>query len=186
MGTISCGLAISSESLRDASAPLEREAAKARQYLDLFEEKKQTDVSLWLYDMAALRTELEERAAQLALSKEEYSRTDELLTDLEGRSEHLYRLTLNGKKRIEEIAAQAAALTEQTLKRETEIKVLENEIGHIDGTLSAQAEVEPDIRHVFVRCGQSGKRPQRIWKCPKNMDGAPGENGGSVIVGPGI
>ncbi len=150
--------------------PLEREAAKARQYLDLFEEKKQTDVSLWLYDMAALRTELEERAAQLALSKEEYSRTDELLTDLEGRSEHLYRLTLNGKKRIEEIAAQAAALTEQTLKRETEIKVLENEIGHIDGTLSAQAEDRAGqqtrlcaLRSEWEKAAEDLENARKIW-----------------------
>lgn len=122
--------------------PLEKEAAKARQYLELFGEKKQTDVSLWLYDMAVLRAEIEEREKQLVLSKEEYGRAEELLTDLEGRSDHLYQLTLKGKQRIEEITAQASSLTEDSLKREAEIKVLENEIGHIDGTIAAHAEAK--------------------------------------------
>jgi len=39
--------------------PLEKEAAKARTYLDMYDEKKQADVSLWLYDIAAIRTEYE-------------------------------------------------------------------------------------------------------------------------------
>ena len=37
--------------------PLERDAQKARKYLELYEEKKRLDVSLWLYDMEKLRTE---------------------------------------------------------------------------------------------------------------------------------
>ena len=52
--------------------PLEKEAAAARKYLDLYEQKKEVDVALWLYDAETMRaraneTERAYMSAKLAL-----------------------------------------------------------------------------------------------------------------------
>ena len=42
-------------------APLQRDAEKAKRYLELFEEKKRLDVSLWLYDVEDVRRKVATR-----------------------------------------------------------------------------------------------------------------------------
>ena len=49
--------------------PLEKDAEKARKYLELYEQKKQTDVSLWLYDMAQLVEEIQTLSDACTLSQ---------------------------------------------------------------------------------------------------------------------
>lgn len=39
--------------------PMERAAQKARKYIELFDAKKEADISLWLYDMVKMREEVE-------------------------------------------------------------------------------------------------------------------------------
>lgn len=63
--------------LQDRVTPLEKEAAKARAYLDLYEDKKQADVSLWLYDLAETRKLYEQIDAAFTLSKKALEISDD-------------------------------------------------------------------------------------------------------------
>ena len=77
--------------------PLEKDAEKAKIYLSLYGEKKQLDVSLWLFDMDVLREKIETLKNEFLLSKGEYDRAGEELTDLENRSDRLYTLAQENK-----------------------------------------------------------------------------------------
>ncbi len=120
--------------------PLEKESAKARAYLELYERKKQSDIALWLYDMQALKAEIAVLDEACRRSKNDYEHACETLDDLEAQSERLYTLSQEHKAKEDALREQSAALTETRMRLETECKVAENEITHITLRLSENAD----------------------------------------------
>ncbi|MBQ8697042.1 MAG: AAA family ATPase, partial [Clostridia bacterium] len=111
--------------------PLEKEAAKARTYLDMYDEKKQADVSLWLYDIAAIRTEYENVNGAYTIASKELEIIDDEIKALETQNDALYIETQNAKAEREGIESKIKALTERYHELESSGKVLENDITHL-------------------------------------------------------
>ena len=120
--------------------PLEKESAKARAYLELYDQKKEADISLWLYDMQALKAEISALEDALKLSKNDYERACALLDDLEAQGERLYTLSQEYQAKTEELRAQSAAIAEERMRLEGECRVAENEIQHINARLDENAD----------------------------------------------
>lgn len=112
--------------------PLEKDAEKARKYLELYEQKKQTDVSLWLYDMAQLVEEIQTLSDACTLSQKEYDRHEQTLEDLEQQSDRLYAALGAQKEEIDRCSERIVALTEQKMRLQSECDVLQNELSHIE------------------------------------------------------
>ncbi len=117
--------------------PLEKESAKAREYLTLYEQKKQSDIALWLYDMQALKAEITRLSDAYRLSQQDYERACEALEELETRSERLYEVSQEKKAAAEALSEQITSLGDTRAKLETQCKVLENEIGHLEERIAA-------------------------------------------------
>lgn len=126
--------------LESRVGPLEKESAKARQYLELYDRKKEADISLWLYDMQTLKAEIASLEDALKLSKNDYERACELLDELEGQGEHLYQLSQEYQAKTEEMREKSAAIAEERMRLESECKVAENEIQHIIARLDENAD----------------------------------------------
>ena len=112
--------------------PLERDAEKARVYLSLYEQKKQLDISLWLYDMVKLQESIAQLGDDCLLAQNEYDRHGEMLQDLEAQSERLFALSGENKQKIDALSEKIVSLTEEKMRLESQCRVLENEIAHID------------------------------------------------------
>ena len=128
--------------LESRVGPLEKESAKARAYLELYEQKKEADISLWLYDMQALKTEIAELEDALKLSKNDYERACEFLEDLESQGERLYTLSQEYQAKTDELRAKSTAIAEERMQLESACKVAENEIRHINARLDENADAE--------------------------------------------
>ena len=128
--------------LESRVGPLEKESAKARAYLELYEQKKEADISLWLYDMQALKAEISELEDALKLSKNDYERACEFLGDLETQSERLYTLSQEYQAKTDELRTKSAAITEERMQLDSACKVAENEIQHINARLDENADAE--------------------------------------------
>ena len=126
--------------LESRVGPLEKESAKARQYLELYDQKKEADISLWLYDMQALKAEIAALEDALKLSKNEYERACELLDEMEGQGDRLYQLSQEYQAKTEEMREKSAAIAEERMRLESECKVAENEIQHISARLDENAD----------------------------------------------
>ncbi len=136
--------------------PLEKESAKARAYLELYERKKQADIALWLFDMQTLKTEIAALDEAVRRSKNDYERACETLSELEEQSERLYTLSQEHKAMEDALREQASALIENKMRLETECKVSENEIEHIAVRLTENAD-EAQLR-AKERAAQEEKR----------------------------
>ena len=73
--------------------PLEKEAEKAKKGLAIYEEKKRTDVALWLFDTKKIRVDIEEAERALKLSKRELEIIDQAIFDLEAQDKNLFEKT---------------------------------------------------------------------------------------------
>ena len=110
--------------------PLEKESAKAKKYLEIYEGKKRADVSLWIYDSDILKNKIIEAEKALELSAHELEVAEDNLRSLETQSDKLFEESQQGKMVSEKLLTEINSLKEQIHKVDSDIKVAENEIEH--------------------------------------------------------
>ncbi len=125
--------------------PLEKEAEKAKRYLEFYDKKKSADVSLWLYDTKELREKLKKAEDDFVISGKELEIADETIQSLENQSERLFLSSQENKIRSEKNITELQNANEKKYGYEGTLKVLENDIEHIK-QLKIQAENELKLR----------------------------------------
>lgn len=110
---------------------LEKDAEKARKYLTVAEEKRQADVSLWLYDTQKLRTDIEKYKDETALSGRKLEIITEALDDLEKQVSQIESQTVASRVRSEELLAAINEITEKLHNADSRFQLSESESEHI-------------------------------------------------------
>ena len=144
--------------------PLEKDAAKARQYLELYGEKKKTDVSLWLYDSERLKAAVEKAEGDTKLSAHELEMAEDSIKLTSAQIERLYEQSHSNKEASRRNYEETTAATKRMTDAESEAKLLAKERIHAESTLTtektltdaavkAAAAEEDRIRTLNERCG---------------------------------
>ena len=118
--------------------PLERDAKKARQYLELYDEKKQLDVSVWLYDTDKLRNDAQKAGSECRLTAHELEMAEDDERQLEAKYERLFDASQQNKQESGKIYDRIREINEYVRKCEDSYRTLENEATHKEA-LSAAA-----------------------------------------------
>ncbi|MBR5312311.1 MAG: chromosome segregation protein SMC [Clostridia bacterium] len=118
--------------------PLEKDAARARQYLELYGEKKKIDLALWLYDSDQLKESLIKTENDTKLSAHELEMAEDSIKTTSAKIERLYEETHNNKEAFQRAHEETAAVTRQMTDTRAEILVLEKETEHAEAKLSAE------------------------------------------------
>ncbi len=118
--------------LESRIGPLEKDAEKAKRYLEFYDKKKQADVSLWLYDIKDLKEKLDTSSKEFILSGKELEIADETIQSLENQSERLYISFQENKAKSEKNDSELKNANEQKYGLESSVKILKNEIEHIE------------------------------------------------------
>ncbi|MBR6725908.1 MAG: chromosome segregation protein SMC [Clostridia bacterium] len=123
--------------------PLERESEKARKYLDIYEKKKQTDVALWLYDLDAVRVQIDKVETEYISAKSLFDDAEEALNTLEARSERLFSLAQESKLNAGRTSERIAKYRERKSALDSAKMVLDNDIRHLEQQiLDTQNEIK--------------------------------------------
>ncbi|MBE6686705.1 MAG: chromosome segregation protein SMC [Ruminococcaceae bacterium] len=129
--------------LQGRVGPLERDAAKARRYLDLYEEKKALDVGICVYDISDIKNKTGKLKADFEIAKHELEIAEDTLKSLETQRDRLYDITQANKLRYEELNRLINESNRRRFDFEASGKVLENDIKHLNETIeSSSAEKE--------------------------------------------
>ncbi len=117
--------------------PLQREAEKAKRAIELMDNKKRADVSLWLYDTEKLRGELS--AAEEAMQHATYDLqlAEDGIQSLEAQNARLFEASQGSKKESEELLTRIREQTELCHTLESEYRVSENTIAHAKDLIAA-------------------------------------------------
>jgi chromosome segregation protein len=120
--------------------PLEKEAANAKVYLDLYEKKKKIDIALSVYDIQKINHSYQGIEKDYLLSKEELSLADEAIHSLDNRMERLSELQNESKAQYEKINQEISDQTNLRHKLESELLVSQNDALHLEHTLTSLSE----------------------------------------------
>jgi len=88
--------------LEQRVGPLEKEAAKARIYHDLFERKKELDITLAVYDIDNIAVQSEEFERSFIMAKHALEMADDTLASLESQTTTLYQRQDENKQRLQD------------------------------------------------------------------------------------
>ncbi|MEE0969229.1 MAG: chromosome segregation protein SMC, partial [Clostridia bacterium] len=110
--------------------PLEKEAAKAKKFLELSEIKKKADVQLWLYDTEKLRGDLAAAENAFKHSEMELSSAEDSITALETQNDKLFEASQSNKMQSEELLQKIREQTEKNHALDSEYRVGESNIAH--------------------------------------------------------
>lgn len=115
--------------------PLERDAKKARRYLELYGEKKDLDISLWLYDMEKLKADIEKTHSDCVMSRHELEMADDTKSRFEAQNERLYNASQENKAESQKLYEDIRAKTNELHELENSFRVLENDVEHTKATI---------------------------------------------------
>ncbi|MBE6541733.1 MAG: chromosome segregation protein SMC [Ruminococcaceae bacterium] len=148
--------------------PLERDSQKARRYLELYGEKKKTDVSLWIYDSQRLKTAIEKTENDTKLSAHELEMAEDSIRVTSAKIERLYEQSHENK----EASRRNYELTSESTKRmsaaESEKKILLREKLHAESNLENEKKLcdyaETSINNETVRVTEIKANLEKIEK----------------------
>ncbi len=120
--------------------PLEKEAEKAKKYLEIYEKKKAADISLSVYDIENASEEEKELATKLKLSGRELEASDEMLADMESEDERLFEKIQQNKIDYERVSAKISESASAISEAKASILVKENDLSHYKSVLDGAAE----------------------------------------------
>ena len=117
--------------------PLQKEAEKAKRAIELMENKKRADISLWLYDTEKLRGELSAAEEALEHATFDLSIAEDAIQSLENQNAKLFEASQGNKKESEELLTKIREKTDDCHRLDSEYKVSENTISHAKDLIAA-------------------------------------------------
>jgi len=120
--------------------PLERDAAKARRYLELYDAKKRTDIALWLYDADVYSENIKKAKRDTTMSAHELEMAEDSRKQTEDRIERLYEQSHANKEASQHTHERFTAATGEKAVLEGEVQVARTEIRHKTDRIAAEEE----------------------------------------------
>ncbi len=140
--------------LGDRVVTLEKEAAAARKYLDLYEQKKAVDVSLWLYETESMRAVSDETERLFTSAKMSLDSLDEQMRDSEAKEAELFEKMNQNRADTESVSARLDEMKQRGNRLENSNSLLENNILHYESQIS-QIKQDNAVRRAALSDGVS-------------------------------
>ena len=118
--------------------PLERDSEKARRYLELYGEKKKTDISLWMYDSVRLKNAIEKAENDTQLSAHELEMAEDSMKLTTANIERLYEQSQSNKEASRRNYDETSETTKRMNSSESESRLLAKEKTHSERTLETE------------------------------------------------
>ncbi len=146
--------------------PLEKDADKARRYLELYGEKKKTDVSLWLYDSVRLRNAIEKTEKDTKLSAHELAMAEDSIRVISDQIERLYEQSQSNKEASRRNYDETTAMNKRMANAEAESRLLLKESSHAENSIRSSLilaeNAENAANQESIRLAEAEKRLAEI------------------------
>lgn len=126
--------------------PLEKDAAKARVYLDLYEKKKASDIALAVFDMEKINSSSKAVEDDYRASERELEIADDAITSYDTRIDKLSEMLTQNKISREQTSQETDELTSEKNRIDSELLVLQNDLVHLDASLSSSENTLDSIQ----------------------------------------
>ncbi|MBR3415210.1 MAG: chromosome segregation protein SMC, partial [Clostridia bacterium] len=159
---------------------LERDASKARRYLELYGEKKMLDVSLWLYDLKGTRAELEKTETDAEMSAHELEMAEDTARQLDVMIEATDEKRRNNREAFQRTVEEQSEKNRSSSQFENDALRLENNvirakerIDSVKERISSALETEKKEEEKAVRlAAEAEKLKEDLVRSKENEDAA--------------
>ena len=132
--------------LESRVGPMERAAQKARKYIELFEKKKEADISLWLYDMVRMKDDADKLSAECIMSAHELEIAQDTISQLESQSDRLFGESQENKQAQSALFEEIKNLRNRIHELENSYHLLENNTVHLRSTIETEKSLADKAR----------------------------------------
>jgi chromosome segregation protein len=145
--------------LESRVGPLEKDAEKARRYLELYGEKKQVDVGLWLYEIDSIRTRSDKLQRDYEIAKHELEMAEDSLQSLERQSERLLERLKENQEKSENARKEFATVTKDRHEAESAILLAENDFRHCE---SEEERLSAELSKIETKGKESAEAVEKL------------------------
>ena len=110
--------------------PLEKEAEKAKKYIEYFDIKKRADISLWIYDIDKLNEEIKKAGDDFIIAKQELEAINGTISSLEAQSERASQAAGENKIEYERMTQEIADCTKRMHELDSSSMMAQSNISH--------------------------------------------------------
>lgn len=116
--------------LESRVGPLEKDSIKAKKYLELYDQKKKADVSLWMYEIDHILEQSEKLQSDYEIAKHSLEMADDSLSGLESQSEKLNTTLRENREKAEVLRLTLTDATERRHEVESDELLLRKDLEH--------------------------------------------------------
>ncbi len=128
---------------------LEKDAEKAKKFLDVYEKKKEADISLSIYDITGTKAELEEKQGRFDVLAKSLTLADNEINDANGQFERLDIEKNKAKETASTLTTKIEEMVNDRHQSDTKVSILNNDVAHLSSSIEATkqrlAELEDDL-----------------------------------------
>lgn len=121
--------------LKDRVGPLQLQAEKAKEYLTLYEEKRQLEIGLWLYTLNQSGKILQEHESKITIARNQHDAAVAEAEALDREIEQVFQQTNLCLAKAEQARNAAAKAEGEAATKDGEISVLQNDMHHNQETI---------------------------------------------------
>ena len=118
------------DELESRVGPLAEQSKKAERFLELAADKKQLEISLWMYTLNNSKDALRSQESKIAAAQLQYREIEEALSDFDVKAEENSREFAKITEDIENQRTKIASSNEEIVKLNGDISVINNDISH--------------------------------------------------------
>jgi len=126
--------------------PLERDAEKARRYLEYYGEKKKIDISLWLYDVERVRGSIDKATLDTNMSAHELEIAEDNIRQTDEQIDRLYEQSRNNKELAQKIHDTLTETVRQQSDAEARLLVYRNNVTNADARIESERTAAQTVR----------------------------------------
>ncbi len=116
--------------------PLRIQSEKAAKFLELSEQKKELEISVWVKQIDDIKAKLAELSDKILINKNEYDAVDADISRLENEAEEIQKKMEDSALRIEKMRADILETEKANTGLHSNIAVYENDISHCKETIA--------------------------------------------------
>ena len=160
---------------------LEKESAKARRYLDLYEQKKEADISLWLYDINRMTADRDKTESDCRLSAHEMEMISDTERSVEAQSDRLYEASMENKQAAQRLYEEIRSLRDRQSETESAFKVLETNLGHVSEMTKEQDREKAAVEQSLRAAEKDGRKLAENCRRMQSLLGEAEESAAEVV-----
>ncbi len=151
--------------LEDRIGPLKAQSEKAKRFIELAEQKKEIELSLWIAQLDSITAQLRELADRQTVGRLEQEQVEKKLEELNEQMETLFGSMQKASAQIEQIRGDMARLEEEIASSDSKIAVLQNDISHNERSaqlLKEEQKSAADSEDAHIRYMQQQQEKRRV------------------------